>query len=159
VNKSDVAGLVLLDTWLRNRDRYFELHAETKENVNNVFLRSVHGGKDELIAMDFSAALRGSSELRADLLGVSHIKDDRVFGLFPAFRANMSGVDQALARLEAFRQTDAERIVYDCPREWLPQGEIRVKVTDFFVQRAAYLASRFRKTVSQLLNELPLGEP
>ena len=84
INPRDITRLVCLDTWVRNRDRYFLFQdGKIHTRIDNVFLRgdSKNKQKDDmtLVASDFTHALfcDGKTTLKAN--------DEMVYGLFPAF--------------------------------------------------------------------------
>lgn len=160
-NRADLARLVLLDTWILNRDRYPrrppDPAATRRPNLDNVLLESVANGKrrsSRFVAMDFTHAFgtRGG-ELRREY-GVALVHDDGIYGLFPEFaphlRRDVWG--DALARL---RVLDAERvrtIVGAIPQEWEVDATRRRSLAGFIVDRARYLADN---ALTNLVREVP----
>lgn len=66
-NADAISGLVVIDTWLRNTDRYFL--PLNRVNLGNVFFsrESSEDGKLSLRAMDFSNAIQYGAKLGAKL--------------------------------------------------------------------------------------------
>lgn len=85
-NPNAISGLVVVDTWLRNTDRYYL--AKTRVNWDNVFFskESNEDGKLSLRVMDFSHAIQFGGELTTSVGSIANIKDEAIFGLFPEFR-------------------------------------------------------------------------
>ena len=89
-NPDAILGLVVVDTWLRNTDRYYL--PKGRVNWDNVFFskESSEEGKLSLRAMDFSHAIQYGGELTTGVSSIINIKDDEVYGMFPGFRKKLS---------------------------------------------------------------------
>ncbi len=140
----DVTRLVLLDTWLRNRDRFFPGRLASQSNLANVFLaNSVAGpGKRTLVAMDFSHAFTRTGEWTVGLRSPAAVEDAGVYGLFPAFRPRWDEGVLAEARdlWNALDRARVERIIGSVPKAWIPDPETPAALADCLVARAAHLA-------------------
>ncbi|MGO8993582.1 MAG: HipA family kinase [Polyangiaceae bacterium] len=148
VNSEDVAGLVALDTWVRNPDRYSARAGHKPRcNVRNVFFseEGLENDRLRLLAMDFSEAVRcGDSAISRHSCGISCQRDEHVFGLFPAFKPYVTVERLRLLadRLSAFRLDVAKGIVAQVPREWDLTERCRESVAEFLAGRAVYLTEQ-----------------
>ena len=143
VNPDDITRLVMVDTWLLNADRCPPKGSARHPNHDNVFL-SLEGmrGKDcRLIAMDFSDCLKVEQELTSRIAQLRHIRDERLYGLFPAFEryVTRAAYEAGLARLAQVTEPDMANIVNHVPRDWQMPASVRRATTDFLVQRARFL--------------------
>jgi hypothetical protein len=89
-NEETISGLVVFDMWTRNYDRYA---APNRCNVRNVFLseEGARKGRYQLLAMDHTECFRtGRPFSDRGLFGIDAVKDERPYGLFPAFRPKLS---------------------------------------------------------------------
>lgn len=147
-NPDAVARLVVFDTWVRNADRY----GEGMANYGNVMLRTEkakRGTKSWLIALDHTHCCpcpKPGSELKTTISGISNIRNDTVYGLFPAFVSWVREVDVDKA-LDDLRRVDASRIaqiIDTVPRDWDVSAAVREAWAQFFVDRAAYVADNLK---------------
>lgn len=145
-NPGDLTRLVVLDTWLRNCDRYsIRDSGYERANRDNVFLQEL-GADDaslQLVAMDFSHCLTCGRTFSNRVLGIDAAKEDVLYGLFPEWRTfyDPAAAQQALTRLQSFSNHDAQTIVHSVPTEWLEEREdLRGELVRFLVQRAGYVA-------------------
>lgn len=131
----------------------------TQENLDNVMLALLPKDKRRLVAMDFSVCLycRGGG-LRSsydDRL----IRDDGVYGMFPAFEPYVSEerLRPFLARLRdaaSLRQHLAES-VGRIPSQWQVDSRTSTAVTQFLSARASYLADNFLANLQRVVPRLP----
>jgi hypothetical protein len=141
-----VTWLVVFDTWVLNWDRH-PADASRRPNYDNVFL-STEGaspGRFILKAMDHTHCFGcRAGELSRRLADLEHIRDERVYGLFPGFRPLLREEEAAAAsqRLCALTRVEVEKIVASVPREWDVSEEVRAKLCDLIVRRAAFVAER-----------------
>jgi hypothetical protein len=142
-NKADLSRLIVFDTWIRNRDRYV---AGRRCHVDNVFLSAENtpGAARELVAMDHTHCLADGTELTPRLAHVACVRDEGVFGAFPAFAAHWSEAETAgaLMRLAAFRPDEARRAVAGVPREWQVTEDTREALVRFLSERANWLSTQ-----------------
>jgi hypothetical protein len=119
-DREHITRLVVLDTWLRNCDRYSPDGGRI--NRKNVFLVQKTQPQRilELIAMDFTHAFTCGSDLDRGLGYIERIRDTRIFGLFPEFRQYLSRGEilRCADRLSQFDLAQAEALVALVPREW-----------------------------------------
>jgi hypothetical protein len=145
-NRRDVAGLVVLDTWTLNRDRYFAGRGTTRCNVKNVFLseEGAKRGKYRLMAIDHTACFRGSTEITRRVAHIDRVQDPDVYGLFDAFRAYLraGSVRPFADKLRQLSHGDVRSFVREIPREWDLEDDLRSALTDFIVRRADFLADQ-----------------
>jgi len=143
-NPHDLAGLVVVDTWTRNHDRYSARGGTIRRNLHNVFFGHEGVGDDQLklLAMDFTQAVRcEAGAITRHSCAIDYERHTDVFGLFPEFRpyTTVDRVQHFLRRLAQFRREDAHAVVGSVPQAWHLSAEVRERVTDFLVGRAAYL--------------------
>lgn len=143
-----LAGLVVVDTWLSNFDRYAP--DGSRANRSNVFLIEYserHRGM-EFRAMDFTHAFTWGEPIDQRIAYAEKISDPRVYGLFPEFkevllkaetihRAAMRTFAQKLAN---FNHDDAGHIVGSIPRDWNIADPTRQAWRKFLVERARFVA-------------------
>jgi hypothetical protein len=148
-NQDDVVGLVVLDTWTRNHDRYWKRADGTIRNLENVFFGDgAAAGKLRLIAMDFTACVRREKgELTRSVGRVDNEKDCELYGLFPEFIpfVTRERLRPFVSKLDAFRKEVAASICADLPEEWQLSLEVRAAVADLLCARATFLAPRIEK--------------
>lgn len=106
-----IAGLVLLDTWLRNPDRYFvRTEPPPRKNLRNVFLREdgVPRGSFQLLAIDHTHVIRQDGELTTRSLAIDRERETLVYGLFPEFvnRIEREDLEPFVERLGQLGQTN-----------------------------------------------------
>ena len=160
-NPEAISGLVAVDTWLRNTDRYFPPH--NRVNWDNVFFSSESGvGLLSLRAMDFSHCVRYGGELTKRVLSIGEIKDPSVFGLFPDFRKRIKrdAVRQFASTIRAVSRTQIADAVALVPGEWYLSRDVRDALIDFLVRRAEYVAETIESNLfgaEQLRLDLPDG--
>lgn len=144
-NPEQVAGLVVLDTWLRNPDRFSVRLGTTRKNLRNVFLREdgVPRGSFRLYAIDHTHAIRQDGELTHQSLSSARERESLIYGLFPEFTQRIEPEDLApyIERLRLVAHTnEIDAIVRRTPRQWLPDGEVRQDLPGFLKRRAMYVA-------------------
>ena len=143
-NPEIISRLIVLDTWILNVDRYsVGDDNRIQQNRHNILL-STEGapeGKFSLKAIDHGHCFRGTSWRAHDLRKIAAMRDRRVYGLFPEFRAHLERpvVGAALAAASEIRPGGIRTILRGIPREWgLSHSEAEV-VEGFLVDRAKYL--------------------
>jgi len=148
-NPGAVTRLVVFDTWVRNCDRYSD--NGKRVNFDNVFLSSegTPDAKLTLKAIDHGHCFTCGRNLSRKLASIECIKDDRLYGCFPAFRNFLSHQEAKLAavQLGQISQTVAQDIVEAIPSEWDVNDSAREALVTFILQRATWL----RPKIEQLL--------
>jgi hypothetical protein len=141
-NPGAIAGLVLLDTWTRNNDRFSNrLPPPPRRNTRNVYI-SWKGGGHRLVALDQSACFgRFVSDSVRRLSRIDEQKDETVFGLFPEFVPYVTPelLRPYVDRLGEFRSTDIAKILHGVPSVWFESQEHSSGLVEFCVARAAFL--------------------
>lgn len=160
VNHDDIAGIVVLDTWLRNPDRF---DGAGRINRHNVFLEPVATGY-RLVAMDFSACLPCGGDLHPRINRIDVTWDEAVYGLFPEFEPHVSlaAINDFCCRLRAVRKQDLEAIVERVPTAWSLDSPTREAIVDMLMSRSAYLAENMPEMLRRRglwSGELPYDEP
>ncbi len=154
-NPEHLAWLVVFDTWVLNWDRHPPDNSR-RPNYDNVFLSKVGAarGRYMLKAMDHTHCFGcRAGELSKRIDRLDHIRDDRVFGFFPAFTPHVDPdeIDAACQRLSELTRAIVEPIVTSIPKEWEVDYEVRQKLTEQIVQRAAYLAERLGERIRSMV--------
>lgn len=144
-NRADFAGLVALDTWIRNPDRYCVRAGETRANLRNVFFGhdDVADDKVKLIAMDFSDSIRcGDAEITRRSCAIDQQRQALLFGLFPQFRRYVTEdlLRELADKLGSFPRDEARTIVDAVPGAWELPPDLRDRLVDFLRGRAVFLA-------------------
>jgi hypothetical protein len=156
VNPQDVARLVVFDTWLLNCDRHSWPQGNpprpARINRNNVFLSEVAPpGQFVLKAMDHTHCFTCGRPWTNRLAAIDNVKDGRLFGLFPEFRAFLGedrlAIQQAVRDL---RSIDRKKVI-DCmqgiPKEWgVPQAALDALV-ELVVNRATFVAETIESKI------------
>ncbi len=161
-NPNAIAGLVVVDTWLRNTDRYYL--PKGRVNWDNVFFskESSEKGKLSLRAMDFSHAIQFGGELNASVSSITNIKDDEVFGMFPEFRKKLSrdAIRHFASILGSLSRSQIEDAVGLIPQQWHLDSSIRSSLANSLFQRASFVAETIESRLfdpPQLTIDLPDG--
>ena len=148
-NPDAISGLVVVDTWLRNTDRFF-LPA-SRVNWDNVFFskESSDAGKLSMRAMDFSHAIQYGGELTERVNSIDNVTDDAVYGLFPEFRKKITqeAIRHFASILGDLPGPDIEDAVGLIPLKWQLEPNARVALVDFFVRRAKFVAESIESTL------------
>jgi hypothetical protein len=137
-----ISRIVVLDTWIRNCDRYRPA-PNRRVNRDNVFLAWETEPERGLIlkAIDHTHAFTCGRDLTRR---ISHeIRDTTVFGCFPEFESLLDAehVRSAAARLAQMDSAQAERYVAEVPKEWQVEESVREAWSTFVVDRAAFVAA------------------
>jgi hypothetical protein len=145
-NKADAARLVAFDTWTRNCDR----HCSSRQNVDNVFVAADEGPR--LVAIDHGHCFTCGSALSTALGHIDRIREQRVYGLFDAFRpfVTKDRIQDACAALKTFGGTLAHAIVETIPTEWEVEDPARSALAEFLVQRAGFVGDHLPQWLEPL---------
>lgn len=160
-NPDDICGLVVFDTWTRNYDRYAETGDRPRCNFRNVFFceEGARRGRYRVLAMDHTECFRTGRQLSSKgLLGLNAIRDERLFGLFPAFcsRVTREGVRSFVDRLAAFREADFDVCARGLPLAWGLSDDTRDRLRTFCVDRGKFLASTVEKILEHACGWRPV---
>lgn len=145
-NPRAISGILVLDTWLQNCDRYRD-HGHPRKNLGNVFLsREVENrrrGKWELVAMDHTHIITCGSEMTQKINRINKMKELNLYGNFPGFRDHITTLDirHFTGLLEQFGKDEARRILAQIPTEWLPSQGIQDALVEYLATRAGFIAS------------------
>lgn len=141
-----IPGLIVLDTWLRNPDRYFVRAGQTRQNLRNVFLREdgVPRGSFRLLAIDHTHVIRQDGELTNQCINIDRERENLVYGLFPEFvnRIDREDLEPFITRLSHLSRThEIDELVRQTPKQWLPDGQVRQDLPGFLKRRATHVAT------------------
>jgi hypothetical protein len=163
-NKADIAALVVLDTWLRNTDRYppvgigLPAPDANRANLQNVALSRdlERNHRFRLRAVDFNRTLDAERILDSQKLGTDAVTDERIYGLFPAFGAAIrrGHLEQSIMRLEALPSETIRTVVKEVPETWWPSLSVRDATEAFLMQRREMVRSKIESLLAPLLGWL-----
>ncbi len=163
-NPGALAGLIVLDTWLLNCDRYRPEAGRSRCNTRNVFLSGdgATKGKVRVVAMDHTHIFTCGTPISKGLGHIDRVRDARLYGHFPGFRPHLShvAVRQFAARLAQFKKADADSLLDGVPEAWSPSRDLRGVVAEFMTGRADHVARHIRQMLvdhGELPPELELG--
>ena len=143
-NPEDLAGLVVLDTWILNCDRHCPAIHSTRINRNNVFLARRQPFDDALtlVVMDHTHAFTCGRALTQKLAGIDRVKSDDIYGLFPEFRQWMTArhMHDACDRLAGIPDSAIREVIDGTPDAWLEDSTLREVIERFLTGRRDYLA-------------------
>lgn len=156
-NPEVITGLVVFDTWVLNRDRYSPQGMNRQPNYDNVFFSSegCAPGRYRLIAMDFTHCFGTGSSLTKHVKDIGNVKDESIYGLFPAFEAYLDGksLRQALAKMGELQRTSVHAIISQVPNEWGLAEDAKDALLEFILQRAVFLRGHLRDVLGPYVCE------
>jgi hypothetical protein len=152
-NQEIIPAVVVVDTWLRNLDRFCRSVDGTVRfnNPGNILLQTdgAPKGKFRLTAIDFGHSLGGPSWSARRLAEISSVQDELIYGCFPAFRPYMQRgwLDSILQRLNSSTAEDMRAVVRPIPPEWKLSAPDADAIVEFLWRRARYLAEKLNNMV------------
>ena len=144
-NPADVTRLVVFDTWVRNCDRHPPDLAARKPNHDNVYLADTDSpARSRLVALDHGHCFDCGRDLTSRLAEIDKVRDERVYGLFPAFRPLLDRGELiwCAGMLRSLSRDTLEGIVARIPPAWEVSDPARAALATQIVQRAAFVAAR-----------------
>jgi hypothetical protein len=161
-NPEALSWLVVFDTWTLNCDRHPADLATRRPNKDNVFLvrEGATQGHYRLIAMDHTHCFTCGRDLTDRMADIDHVKDERLYGLFPVFLPRLLGdeLKHATDRLRTVNKGTFTAIVESVPREWDVSQRARKGWNELLYKRAQYVAETIADRLRQL-TDAPSGEP
>lgn len=149
-NKDILSGLVVLDTWLLNCDRY-RTHPVRRVNHRNVFLSGVKAkrGRYRVVAMDHTHTFTCGRSITPAIAHLESTRFEFPFGHFPEFRALVTPEDlgRFAARLGQLDRPTAKQFLKGVPNEWEVAAPAQNAVVDFLVDRANYVSRTLLPTL------------
>lgn len=146
LNPDDIPRLVVFDTWTRNCDRHPPDLSHRLPNRNNVFFSNEDAPADraQLMAMDHTHCFDCGRDLNGKIDHIDHVKDERIFGLFPEFgpyvEANWRVVDETVGALTEINLGWVATLVETIPNEWQVSSDGRSALARLICRRAEYTA-------------------
>ncbi len=155
-NPMDIVRVVLLDTWLRNCDRYRETNLRI--NRDNLFLseEGAPPGKFTMKAIDHGHILTCGREITQKVTEIGIVKEAQLYGLFPEFETYLRDCFQKdpdaikeviRLSLKGLRSIVSGKIwddtIEEIPSEWLPKSAVVMAIKQFLKDRAEYLLEEF----------------
>lgn len=155
INPEDIFKLVVFDTWILNFDRYPPPGIDRKPNYDNVFLSTEGLRKNQLslIAIDHTHCLGGQSDLRPSIASIQNEKDERIYGLFPAFKGFLAKaqLEDVVSRLSGIGRETVAEIVDQIPEDWEVNPNTREALKSVLCDRATFLATEIEKLLNTVL--------
>lgn len=147
---------MVFDTWTLNCDRHHHNRDVRRPNYDNVYLSSegVKAGKRQLIAMDHGLCfIRSGEDLSPKLAHIEKVRESRIYGLFPEFRANLreDTIDDCAGRLREMDLETAEAIVDSVPKEWDVSREARAAWSQLIFRRAEVVADHVHEWMNVVM--------
>lgn len=107
-------------------------------------------GRLRLIAMDHTHCFTCGADLDSRLTHIDRVKDDQLFGLFPAFVdfVRQEHVDAAVADLRQLDEALVREIADGIPSEWEVDLSAKAFLVDLIVRRAAYVAEHVGEMIA-----------
>ncbi len=146
-NRFELSGIVVLDTLIRNYDRFPPKDTLYEPNYDNLFLQR-HGSRYRAVAFDHTHCF--VDDLTSDDLTSSQtIEDEGVYGLFPEFvplvrREEMDTICARLAKLEPAWVAD---LIGSVPNEWNVPTGCRSAWSAHICARARFVAANLCRYV------------
>lgn len=158
-NPNNIAGLVVVDTWLGNGDRFPRRPADGRrlaQNLGNVLTgrKSAGARRSTLFAIDFSECLHRKDGGMRRTYDIGLVRDEGIYGLFEVFKPFVSPrhVQPYLDRMRRpTLRTDLAEILGRIPHPWCLDAPARHALCDFLCDRAAYLVEEFWRNLEALV--------
>lgn len=144
-NPMDITRLVVFDTWVRNCDRHPPDLTTRRPNYANVYLADTdRQGRSRLVAIDHTHCFDCGRDLTARLAEIDQVRDERTYGLFPAFEPfiDIGELHWCMSLLRSLTQEQVNGIVSRIPTEWQVESRAATAIVDMVLGRAAFVADR-----------------
>jgi hypothetical protein len=117
--------------------------------------------------MDHTHCFTCGRDLTERMAEIEHVKDDRLYGLFPAFIPRLRGdeLQEATDRLRTVNKSTFTGVVESVPSEWKVDRPARTAWNELIYRRAHYIAETIVERLRQVpgaplgLRQLPGGTP
>ncbi len=155
INKESISHLVVFDTWTRNCDRCPPENTQRKVNFDNVFIEEIgqKGNKKyRLLAIDHSCCFNWGRDLTPGISAIELVKDERIYGLFPAFKKliRQDEIEIAITQLGKLTEDIVEKFVNEVPTEWQVNQQIRIAWRELILRRANYVADTILERIKKI---------
>lgn len=137
---SDIAKLVVFDTWIRNLDRY-EVDSGQSNSDNILYtLSNMTRHKYELVPIDHSHCFT-EMDLTEDTDWGPIVEDAGIYGLFPEFKEYLTApaVANAVACLRNINIGIVSEIVNSVPSHWHLTAARKEPLIEFICKRAEFV--------------------
>ncbi len=110
-----------------------------------------NAGMTRLIAMDHTHCFTCGRDLDQKLAHIDRVKDERLYGLFPAFKAfvRQSAVESAVARLRELQRNDVTMMVGQIPNAWGVHRGGKDALIDLIYHRAEFVADTILASIAK----------
>ncbi len=153
-NVSDLAPLIVFDTWVRNRDRHPPPNIQWGLNTDNVYL-SIEGITENyrrLLAIDHTECFAPSiQDLNNQLASNNNIRDIGIYGLFREFVTFITpeGINEAVNRLKTVDTGEIQGIINNVPGEWELTPTGKQDLMTLLTERAHFLSGNLLERLSE----------
>jgi hypothetical protein len=150
-NKNHLAGLIVADTLLLNRDRFPGILGGKPNYDNLMFSKSpTDHTKYELIAMDFSHCMHISQSINLSLKQIDSIKNEEIYGLFPDFKGfvDAEAITQYKENLKNLDEDCINTILAKVPIDWDFNQKTKEIVHDFLIRRTYFLYDNIERLLA-----------
>ncbi|MCW5777203.1 MAG: hypothetical protein KIS87_12265 [Phycisphaeraceae bacterium] len=145
VNPTDVTRLMVFDTWVRNCDRHPPDLETRNPNYANVYLADTdNAAACRLMAIDHTHCFDAGRDFSERLSEIGKVKDERTYGLFPAFAPliDPGELQWCKSLLRSVTREQVEEIVARIPREWEVDARAGAALVGLVHARAGFVADR-----------------
>lgn len=153
-NPEALSGLVILDTWIRNRDRFPPIRVDGSqiepgraENLDNLLLHRPPGKKAKIriVPIDFGEAFRIDGEVSPKLGHIGVIRDEAIYGLCKQFAPFLKTewMRAAAAKAASIEEHRVRAMLTLVPREWEVKPAAMEAWLEFIVDRASWIGEDF----------------
>jgi hypothetical protein len=158
-NVEDIARVIVLDTWVRNCDRFapgMGRDGASRMNADNLFLSADGASGEKLIlkVIDHGHVFTCGRPLTPKLANIEMIKEERLYGCFPFFRnlVTVEQICQCAAELRQERLNLCSGVLDDLPAAWEVSSEARQAIDRFLLERAVFLADNIEAIAENAFN-------
>jgi hypothetical protein len=148
-NPEALSGIVVLDTWIRNCDRYRERPLRT--NRDNVFFSRVEGMPSRVMvkAIDHTHAFTCGQDLNRAIANIDSVQDERIYGRFPEFVDYLTEghVGLFVERLRNLDERFIQSLMDSVPVSWQLAGEARDAIRLFLHDRARFVVDTLGRRI------------
>ena len=162
-NLDDIPRVVVLDTWVKNCDRYapgLGRNGQPRMNMDNLFLSTEGAAKGKFIlkAIDFGHILTCGRPLSRNLAFIESVQEERLYGLFPFFcnYVTIENIRSIANELRGVRSSLWIDLLRAIPDDWDVSDEAKQAIDKLLLDRARFLADNIEEMLSR---ELQLESP
>lgn len=138
--REDIAKLVVLDTWLRNKDRFSGSAGDGYQTINfdNVLLRQ-DKRMVQMLVIDWTHAIAETT--LDDELSAAWVDEQKIYGMFPEFIPFLTRktIQEALESLNEIDPQEIKRLCRKVPTAWGMSGSLAERLSACMIERGEKL--------------------